>query len=100
MTLVSPGLGYSAIMDMDCSLNRIFFRDGLSLKASGSNNGQTLPRAISTGTHGSAFKFGATQDFVVGTQLITGSSKQVYLESAEVRKVFTNAFLKSVGLAN
>lgn len=63
-------------------INRVLFQDGLSLKASGSNNGQTLPGVISTGTHGSAFKFGATQDFVVGIHLIVGAKKQVYLERA------------------
>ena len=61
-------------------INRVLFQDGLSLKASGSNNGQTLPGVISTGTHGSAFKFGATQDFVVGIHLVTGPNKHVYLE--------------------
>ena len=64
------------------AINRSLFRDGLSLKASGSNNGQTLAGAVSTGTHGSAFKFGATQEFVVGLHLITGPSKHVYLERA------------------
>lgn len=63
-------------------INRVLFQEGLSLKASGSNNGQTLPGVVSTGTHGSAFKFGATQDFVVGIHLITGPSKHVYLERA------------------
>ena len=63
-------------------INNILFRDKLSLKASGSNNGQTLPGVISTNTHGSAFRFGATPDFVVGIHLITGPSKQVYLERA------------------
>ncbi len=63
-------------------INRVLFRDGLSLKASGSNNGQTLPGVISTGTHGSAFKFGATQDFVVGLHLVTGPNKHVFLERA------------------
>lgn len=63
-------------------VNRYLFDQGLSLKASGSNNGQTLPGVISTGTHGSAFKFGATQDFIVGIHLITGPSKHVYLQRA------------------
>ncbi len=61
-------------------INNVLFKDRLSLKASGSNNGQTLPGVISTGTHGSAFKVGATQDFVVGIHLITGPAKHVYLE--------------------
>ncbi len=63
-------------------INRVLFDEGLSLKTSGSNNGQTLPGVMGTGTHGSAFKFGATQDFVVGIHLITGPTKQVYLERA------------------
>lgn len=63
-------------------INTILFKDKLSLKASGSNNGQTLPGVVSTNTHGSAFRFGATQDFVVGIHLIAGPTKQVYLERA------------------
>lgn len=57
-------------------------KKGLSLLACGSNNGQTLPGVISTNTHGSAFKFGATPEMVVGIHLITGPSSQVYLERA------------------
>lgn len=64
------------------SINRYLFNDRLSLKASGSNNGQTLAGVVSTGTHGSAFRFGATQDFVVGLHLVTGPSKHVFLERA------------------
>ena len=64
------------------AINAELFAEKLSLKASGSNNGQTLPGAVSTGTHGSAFKFGATPDFVVGIHLITGPATQVYLERA------------------
>jgi len=63
-------------------INHYLFDHGLSLKASGSNNGQTLAGAVSTGTHGSAFKFGATPDFVVGIHLITGPSTHVYLQRA------------------
>src|SRR6266496_3499598 len=37
----------------------------LSLKTSGASNGQTIAGAMSTGAHGSAFDFGAVQDFVV-----------------------------------
>ena len=63
-------------------INQYLFDHGLSLKASGSNNGQTLPGAVSTNTHGSAFKVGATPDFVVGIHLITGPSTHVYLQRA------------------
>ncbi len=84
---ISTGYGgdRSKLRFLECGysiaeINRVLFQEGLSLKASGSNNGQTLPGVVSTGTHGSAFKFGATQDFVVGIHLVTGPSKQVYLE--------------------
>ena len=46
------------------SINEYLFGEQLSLKASGSNSGQSLAGVISTGTHGSAFKFGACQEFV------------------------------------
>lgn len=74
--------------------NDLLFNDGLSLKASGSNHGQTLVGAVSTGTHGAAFKFGATPDFVVGIHLVTGPSTHVYLQRASypvVRESFANA---------
>lgn len=61
-------------------INLELLKKGLSLKASGSNNGQTLPGAVSTNTHGAAYKFGATPEFVVGIHLITGPTSQVYLE--------------------
>ena len=77
-------------------INRVLFQEGLSLKASGSNNGQTLPGVVSTGTHGSAFKFGATQDFVVGIHLITGPSKHVYLER-ESYPVVKPSFASALG---
>lgn len=72
------------------SINRYLFQDRLSLKTSGSNNGQTLAGAVSTGTHGAAFKFGACQEFVTGIHLITGPSKQVYLERASYPVVKPN----------
>ncbi len=61
-------------------VNKLLFREGLSLKASGSNNGQTLAGALSTGTHGGAFDFGAIPEFVVGLHLVVGPSKHVYLQ--------------------
>jgi len=53
-----------------------------SIKASGASNGQTIAGALSTGTHGAAFKVGAIPDFVVGLHLITGTNKHVWLERA------------------
>lgn len=78
------------------SINRLLFQHKLSLKASGSNDGQTLAGVISTNTHGSAFKFGSTQDFVVGLHLITGPNKHVYLQRASY-PVVKEKFAKKLG---
>lgn len=77
-------------------INQYLFDRRLSLKASGSNNGQTLVGAVSTGTHGSAFKFGSTPEFVVGIHLITGPSTQVYLQRASY-PVVTPSFAAALG---
>ncbi len=53
-----------------------------SIKASGASNGQTIAGALSTGTHGAAFKVGAIPDFVVGLHLVTGPDSHVWLERA------------------
>ncbi|WGK64335.1 FAD-binding protein [Croceiramulus getboli] len=53
-----------------------------SIKASGASNGQTIAGALSTGTHGAAFKVGAIQDFVVGLHLVTGENTHIWLERA------------------
>ena len=77
------------------SVNEYLYGEKLSLKASGSNSGQALAGVVSTGTHGSAFKFGACQDFVVGLHLIVGPNKHVYLQRASspvVNQSWANAF--------
>ncbi|MFL5810626.1 MAG: FAD-binding protein [Flavisolibacter sp.] len=64
---------------------------GRALKTSGASNGQTIVGATSTNTHGSAFNFGATQDFIVGIHIIAGPGKHIYLErdsSPVVSEVF------------
>jgi FAD/FMN-containing dehydrogenase len=55
-------------------------KNGRALKGCGASNGQTLAGAMSTGTHGSAFNFGATQDYVTGIHLIVSATRSVYLE--------------------
>src|SRR5262245_7979744 len=62
------------------ALNNYLFASRLSLKASGSNNGQTIVGALSTGTHGGAYKFGPISEMVVGIHLIAGPNKHVYLQ--------------------
>jgi hypothetical protein len=63
-------------------LNRFLETNGKSLKTSGASNGQTIAGAIATGTHGAAFDFGATQDFVVGLHVIISPDRHVWLERA------------------
>jgi len=65
----------------------------LSIKTSGASNGQTLAGAVSTGTHGSAFDFGATPEFVVGIHLIVGANRHVWLERASY-PVVSDAFIQ------
>jgi len=61
-------------------LNRAFAAEKVSLKASGSNNGQTIVGGMSTGTHGAGIDVGALQDFVVGLHVIVGQGDHVWLE--------------------
>ena len=70
-------------------LNKYLKSRGQSIKTSGASNGQTIAGAVSTGTHGSAFDFGATPDFVVGLHIVTGANKHVYLERASAPVVST-----------
>ena len=57
----------------------------LTLPTSGASNGQTIAGAVSTGTHGSAFTYGAIQECIVGIHLITGpnpATDSILLERA------------------
>lgn len=78
------------------ALNDYLFASGLSIKGCGSNNGQTIAGALSTGTHGGAYKFGAMQEMVVGMHFITGPDKHVYLERKSA-PVMRAAFAESIG---
>lgn len=70
-------------------LNKFLQNRKLSLKTSGASNGQTIAGVLGTGAHGSAFDFGAVQDFVVGLHIITGAGKHVWLERASAPVVST-----------
>jgi hypothetical protein len=64
---------------------------GLALPTSGAANGQTIAGAISTGTHGAAWKFGAIHDAVVGLHLITQAGESYWIEPTS-RPVVTRSF--------
>jgi hypothetical protein len=53
-----------------------------ALKTSGIGCGQTIAGAISGNTHGAAINFGATPDFVVGLQIVTGDGQSLWIERA------------------
>lgn len=60
-------------------------RRGHTLPTSGASNGQTIAGAVCTGTHGSAFTYGAIQECVVAIHLVVGpdpSADSVLLERA------------------
>jgi hypothetical protein len=63
-------------------LNKFLQQKKLALKTSGASNGQTIAGVLGTGAHGSAFDYGAVQEFVVGLHIITGPGKHVWLERA------------------
>ena len=78
------------------ALNDYLFAARLSLKASGSNNGQTIAGALSTGTHGGAYKFGPIAEMVVGIHLIVGT-EQACLSGASSYPVMKASFAQSLG---
>lgn len=62
-------------MQCGCSVGEVYrYLEGKSytLPTIGASNGQTIAGAVSTGTHGSAFSYGAIQECVVGIHLIVG----------------------------
>jgi FAD/FMN-containing dehydrogenase len=61
-------------------LSSFLKKRNLSLKTSGASNGQTIAGVLATGAHGSAFDFGAVQEFVVGLHIIVGPNRHVYLQ--------------------
>jgi len=75
LLLAQCGCSVQELNDYLRSINR-------SLKTSGASNGQTIVGAISTGTHGAAFDFGSTQDFIVGLHIVLGAGHHIWLERA------------------
>jgi len=76
-------------------INNVLEDRGLSLPTTGASNGQTIAGAISTGTHGSALKYGSMQDYVRGLHIVTSEDEHVILQSKSnpiVNKNFSNVF--------
>ena len=67
-----------------------------SLKTHGASNGQTVVGAFSTGSHGSAIDFGATENSVVGLHIILGPSRHIWLERASY-PVVSDQFVQKLG---
>src|SRR5438045_7809996 len=88
LLLAQCGCSVQELNDYLQSINR-------SLKTSGASNGQTIIGAISTGTHGSAFDFGSTQDFVVGLHIVLGAGHHIWLERAS-HPVVSDAFIQKL----
>lgn len=76
--------------------NEILFQRGLALKTSGASNGQTIAGALSTGTHGSRFRFGAIPEYVRGLHLIAGPDRAIWLERAS-DPILSDAPIASLG---
>ena len=73
-------------------------RKGQAMKTAGAAVGQTIAGALSTGTHGAAFRFGALPETVVGLHIVTGPDKHVFLQRAS-RPIITEKFTKWIGRA-
>lgn len=69
---------------------------GRSLVSVGASNGQTIVGAMSTGTHGSAFRHGAIQSQVVAIQLLTVDGKNLWIERPG-EKIVRDEFAQSLG---
>ncbi len=79
------------------SINRYLAFYGKALQTSGASNGQTIVGAIATGTHGSAFQYGAMPEYVVGIHLIPDPDQSVWLERASY-PVISDDFAASLGV--
>jgi hypothetical protein len=66
------------------------------LRASGGSNGQTIVGAMTTGTHGAAYKFGSLSEFVLGIHLVVGPDRHVWLERKS-NQVTSDSFRALIG---
>jgi hypothetical protein len=67
--------GGTTVRSLNASLGDI----GLALRTSGASDGHRIAGCIATGTHGSAFGFGAVHDSVLGVHLIVAKDKALFI---------------------
>lgn len=77
MVLVGAG---TKLRDLNFALEGRHGPDDLSIRTSGSYDGQSLAGLIGTGVHGSRLGFGAFQNQVRGVHLVTGPGQSVWIE--------------------
>lgn len=76
-------------------INNVLEKNGLSLPTTGASNGQTIAGAVSTGTHGSALKVGAMQDYVRALHIVTSEKEHYIIQPASrtiVNKTLSDIF--------
>jgi hypothetical protein len=73
-------------------INNSLAKVGKSLLTSGGSDGQTIVGAISTGTHGSAYRIGSMQDFALGLHIITSSNEHYWIEGDN--RIVTDSFIE------
>ncbi|HET6372698.1 MAG TPA: FAD-binding protein, partial [Candidatus Polarisedimenticolia bacterium] len=61
------------------SLNKALGDMGLALRTSGAADGQRIAGAVATGTHGSAFDFGAMHDAILGMHLVVAGDRALFV---------------------
>lgn len=71
-------------------INNVLESRGFCLPTTGASNGQTLAGAVSTGTHGSALRIGAMQDYVRALHLVTSENEHVIIQPASKPVINTN----------
>ena len=65
-------------------INRALEDRGNCLATTGASNGQTIAGAISTGTHGSALKIGAMQDYVRALHIVTSETEHTIVQPERI----------------
>lgn len=76
-------------------INNVLESRGFCLPTTGASNGQTISGAVSTGTHGSALKIGAMQDYVRAIHIVTSESDHFFIQPDSnpiINSNFSNVF--------